>query len=104
MHFKGTSPSGAHTEPWTFVVVSNLEMKQQIRQIIEAEEEINYKQRMGMLRLQLRLGYFKDLKIKLQTNRRRLGSGFAASWNHLGERVPDRSSLAHFNFQTSSRF
>ncbi|XP_046652566.1 iodotyrosine deiodinase 1-like [Daphnia pulicaria] len=43
----GTSPSGAHTEPWTFVVVSNLEMKQQIRQIIEAEEEINYKQRMG---------------------------------------------------------
>lgn len=43
----GTSPSGAHTEPWTFVVVGNPEIKQQIRQIIETEEEINYQQRMG---------------------------------------------------------
>uniref|UniRef100_UPI0037E770A6 iodotyrosine deiodinase n=1 Tax=Semicossyphus pulcher TaxID=241346 RepID=UPI0037E770A6 len=43
----GTAPSGAHTEPWTFVVVSDLEMKHQIRQIVEAEEEVNYRQRMG---------------------------------------------------------
>jgi len=43
----GTGPSGAHTEPWTFVVVGNEEMKKQIRHIIENEEEINYKQRMG---------------------------------------------------------
>ena len=53
MLIEGTSPSGAHTEPWTFVVVGNPEVKQQIRQIIEEEEEINYKQRMGLFRLQL---------------------------------------------------
>ncbi|KAM6914906.1 iodotyrosine deiodinase [Xenentodon cancila] len=43
----GTAPSGAHTEPWTFVVVSDLEMKHQIRLIVEEEEEVNYRQRMG---------------------------------------------------------
>ncbi|XP_044729305.1 iodotyrosine deiodinase 1 [Chrysoperla carnea] len=43
----GTAPSGAHTEPWTYVVVHNMEIKKQIREIIEAEEEINYKKRMG---------------------------------------------------------
>lgn len=45
----GTAPSGAHTEPWTYVLVSSMEIKQQIRQIIEAEEEINYKKRMGKI-------------------------------------------------------
>ncbi|XP_070596162.1 iodotyrosine deiodinase 1 isoform X2 [Erythrolamprus reginae] len=43
----GTSPSGAHTEPWTFVVVSDKEVKHKIREIIEEEEEMNYKKRMG---------------------------------------------------------
>ena len=43
----GTSPSGAHTEPWTYVVVSDPEIKQRIRDIIELEEETNYLQRMG---------------------------------------------------------
>ena len=43
----GTAPSGAHTEPWTYVVVSDPEVKQQIRDIIEEEEETNYLQRMG---------------------------------------------------------
>ncbi|XP_044147599.1 iodotyrosine deiodinase 1 [Bufo gargarizans] len=43
----GTSPSGAHTEPWTFVVVENPEVKHKIREIIEEEEEINYRKRMG---------------------------------------------------------
>ncbi|KAK9954612.1 hypothetical protein ABG768_016663 [Culter alburnus] len=43
----GTAPSGAHTEPWTFVVVSDADVKHKIREIIEEEEEINYKQRMG---------------------------------------------------------
>lgn len=42
----GTAPSGAHTEPWTFCVVSDQNMKQQIRAIIETEEEMNYAQRM----------------------------------------------------------
>ncbi len=45
--FAGTSPSGAHTEPWTFVVVSDAATKRELRTIIEAEEEINYRKRMG---------------------------------------------------------
>ncbi|XP_006612932.1 iodotyrosine deiodinase 1 isoform X2 [Apis laboriosa] len=44
----GTAPSGAHTEPWTFVAVSNQKIKEQIRYIVESEEEINYKKRMGV--------------------------------------------------------
>ncbi|XP_014486586.1 PREDICTED: iodotyrosine deiodinase 1 [Dinoponera quadriceps] len=44
----GTAPSGAHTEPWTFVVVSSPSVKSQIRCIVEREEEINYKKRMGV--------------------------------------------------------
>ncbi|XP_018424533.1 PREDICTED: iodotyrosine deiodinase 1 isoform X1 [Nanorana parkeri] len=43
----GTSPSGAHTEPWTFVLVQDPEVKHKIREIIEEEEEINYRKRMG---------------------------------------------------------
>uniref|UniRef100_A0A023F693 Putative nitroreductase n=1 Tax=Triatoma infestans TaxID=30076 RepID=A0A023F693_TRIIF len=43
----GTSPSGAHTEPWTYVLVSNPEIKQKIRDIVENEERINYERRMG---------------------------------------------------------
>ncbi|XP_027671559.2 iodotyrosine deiodinase 1 isoform X1 [Falco biarmicus] len=42
-----TSPSGAHTEPWTFVVVQDPYLKHKIREIVEEEEEINYKKRMG---------------------------------------------------------
>ncbi|XP_011264914.1 iodotyrosine deiodinase 1 isoform X1 [Camponotus floridanus] len=44
----GTAPSGAHTEPWSFVVVSNQTMKSKIRSIVEQEEEINYRKRMGV--------------------------------------------------------
>nr|CAD7442921.1 unnamed protein product [Timema bartmani] len=44
----GTAPSGAHTEPWTYVVVSDDEMKNKIREIVEEEEHINYTKRMGI--------------------------------------------------------
>lgn len=44
----GTSPSGAHTEPWTFVVVKDQGMKSAVRKIVEEEEEINYRKRMGV--------------------------------------------------------
>uniref|UniRef100_A0A3B5AS70 iodotyrosine deiodinase n=1 Tax=Stegastes partitus TaxID=144197 RepID=A0A3B5AS70_9TELE len=47
IHTAGTGPSGAHTEPWTFVVVSDPDTKHQIRLIVEEEEEMNYRQRMG---------------------------------------------------------
>lgn len=45
--FPGTSPSGAHTEPWTFCLIKDDHIKQQIREIIEAEEYLNYSQRMS---------------------------------------------------------
>lgn len=43
----GTSPSGAHTEPWTFVVVKDKSLKATIREIVEEEEKLNYAKRMG---------------------------------------------------------
>lgn len=46
IHSAGTSPSGAHCEPWTFCLVTNPEIKQQIREIVEQEEYFNYMQRM----------------------------------------------------------
>ncbi|CRK90865.1 CLUMA_CG004555, isoform A [Clunio marinus] len=47
IHAAGTSPSGAHTEPWTFCLIKSADVKKQIREIIEAEEYMNYKQRMS---------------------------------------------------------
>ncbi|XP_043204786.1 iodotyrosine deiodinase 1-like [Amphibalanus amphitrite] len=43
----GTAPSGAHTEPWTFVLVESAEVKAAVRQIVEDEERVNYEKRMG---------------------------------------------------------
>ncbi|XP_068698559.1 iodotyrosine deiodinase-like [Montipora foliosa] len=43
----GTSPSGAHTEPWVFVVVRDQSVKKEIRTIVEEEEYLNYAKRMG---------------------------------------------------------
>merc|ERR1712157_275331 len=42
----GTSPSGAHHQPWFFVIVRRPDLKQQIRLLVEAEEKINYDRRM----------------------------------------------------------
>ncbi len=41
----GTAPSGAHQQPWTFVVVSDPETKQQLREGAEAEERAFYEHR-----------------------------------------------------------
>ncbi|KAI8421283.1 hypothetical protein MSG28_008321 [Choristoneura fumiferana] len=43
----GTAPSGAHTEPWTFVVVQDPKVKEAIRAIVEEEEDLNYRKRMS---------------------------------------------------------
>ena len=43
----GTAPSGANQQPWTFVVVSNPEIKREIRMAAEAEERISYESRMS---------------------------------------------------------
>ena len=42
----GTSPSGAHLQPWTFVAVSNPEIKMSIREAAEREEMKTYSERM----------------------------------------------------------
>ncbi len=41
-----TAPSGAHRQPWQFVVVGDPEIKHQIRLAAEAEERKSYEQRM----------------------------------------------------------
>lgn len=37
-----SAPSGAHQQPWTFVLVGDPELKRQIREAAEREERINY--------------------------------------------------------------
>ena len=43
----GTSPSGAHQQPWTFVVVADPAVKQQIREAAEHEERRSWEERMS---------------------------------------------------------
>ena len=43
----GTAPSGAHQQPWTFVVVSDPELKRRLRDAAEEEEQRNYDGRMS---------------------------------------------------------
>jgi nitroreductase len=43
----GTSPSGANKQPWTFCLVSNPEIKKQIRMSAEEEEYQSYHSRMS---------------------------------------------------------
>ena len=42
----GTAPNGAHLQPWTWVVISNQELKQKIREAAEQEELKTYQSRM----------------------------------------------------------
>lgn len=37
-----TAPSGAHRQPWTFVLIGDPDIKRQIRRAAEAEEHTNY--------------------------------------------------------------
>ena len=42
----GTAPSGAHKQPWTFVLVGDPAVKAKIREAAEIEEKENYARRM----------------------------------------------------------
>jgi len=42
-----TAPSGAHMQPWTFVAVSDSELKRRIREAAEEEERTSYGGRMS---------------------------------------------------------
>ena len=43
----GSAPSGANKQPWTFCVISNTELKSEIRKLAEIEEYENYHGRMS---------------------------------------------------------
>jgi len=43
----GAAPSGANQQPWTFVVISDPDLKQKIRAAAEAEEKESYERRMS---------------------------------------------------------
>ena len=43
----GSAPSGANQQPWTFAVISDPDLKRQIRLAAEAEEKESYKRRMS---------------------------------------------------------
>ena len=43
----GSAPSGANKQPWTFCVISNTELKSDIRKLAEIEEYENYHGRMS---------------------------------------------------------
>ena len=43
----GSAPSGAHQQPWSFVVVTDPVLKRRIREAAEVEERENYGGRMG---------------------------------------------------------
>jgi nitroreductase len=47
IHTAGTAPSGAHKQPWRFVLVTDPAMKKQIRAAAEAEERETYEHRMS---------------------------------------------------------
>jgi len=42
----GTAPSGAHQQPWTFVIVADQDVKRRIRAAAEEEERRSYESRM----------------------------------------------------------
>eukprot|EP01023_Acetabularia_acetabulum_P068581 TRINITY_DN9743_c0_g3_i2.p1 TRINITY_DN9743_c0_g3~~TRINITY_DN9743_c0_g3_i2.p1 ORF type:complete len:281 (+),score=19.95 TRINITY_DN9743_c0_g3_i2:155-997(+) len=43
----GSAPSGAHLQPWTFMVVQDAEVKLQIRKAVEQAEKENYQAKMS---------------------------------------------------------
>ncbi|MGW7417442.1 nitroreductase family protein [Streptomyces sp. NPDC054863] len=42
-----TAPSGAHQQPWTFVLVKDPDVRRRIREAAEEEEQISYEGRLG---------------------------------------------------------
>ena len=42
-----SAPSGAHQQPWTFVIVRDGELKQRIREAAEREEQVSWESRMS---------------------------------------------------------
>jgi len=47
IHAAGQAPSGAHKQPWSFVLVRDPALKHEIREAAEAEERETYEHRMS---------------------------------------------------------
>jgi nitroreductase len=47
IHTAGTAPSGAHKQPWRFVMITDPAIKHEIRMAAEAEERETYEHRMS---------------------------------------------------------
>lgn len=47
IHAAGTAPSGANKQPWVFCLISDQNIKKQIREAAEKEEYLNYHGRMS---------------------------------------------------------
>jgi iodotyrosine deiodinase len=47
VHTASTAPSGAHRQPWTFVLVGDPQLKREIRVAAEREERDSYERRMS---------------------------------------------------------
>jgi len=56
----GTAPSGAHKQPWTFVVVTDPAIKQKIREATEHVEKANYG--VGVKKARMGPQWLKDLE------------------------------------------
>merc|ERR1719367_1719407 len=57
----GTMPSGAHHQPWFFVMVRDAGLKMQIQELVEEEERVNYERRM-------RKSWIEDLSVMTGEN------------------------------------
>jgi len=56
----GTAPSGAHKQPWTFVVVTDMAIKKKIRKATEYIEKANYG--VGVKKARMGPQWLKDLE------------------------------------------
>lgn len=93
----GTAPSGAHKQPWTFVVVTDPEHKKAIRIAAEEEETENYSGRMNeeWLRDLAPLGTTKD-KPFLE-----IAPALIVAFRHAWQIAPDGSKQQCYYTQES---
>ena len=88
----GTAPNGANLQPWSFVVVESLEMKQKIRKTAEAEERIFYSEKISE-------EWADDLKpLKTSPDKRFLEEApyLIAVFNQIYGFNPDGSKKKHY--------
>ncbi len=88
----GTAPSGAHKQPWTFCLVTDPEIRKEIRKAAEEEEYTNYHGRMSD-------EWLEDLK-KFNTDHIKLfienAPGLIIVFKHSYEKVDDGKKTNYY--------